>query len=188
MEENNGIFDKIREQNVLFNISLQPIEEESESIKKMLEDNKKMVQENKKMLEENKKMLEENKKMLEENKKMVQENKKMLEKNKKMVQENERILEGLINNEIIFSINERLFDFFQENLNNDEILKKLEEIELNEQFKNKEENKCGICLEIFSIGDKVSYLPCFHSFHSSCIKNWIRVKNKCPFCNNIILF
>ena len=111
-----------------------------------------------------------------------------MEENKKMIEEDERILEDIINNEFNFSINERLFDSSKENLNNDEILKKLEEIELNEQFKNKEENKCGICLEIFSIGDKVSYLPCFHYFHSSCIKNWIRVKNKCPFCNNTITF
>ena len=71
-------------------------------------------------------------------------------------------------------------------LNNDEILNNLEEVELNEQFKNKEEDKCAICLENFSIGDKVSYLPCLHYFHSTCIKNWIRIKNKCPFCNNII--
>ncbi len=167
MEENNGIFDKIREQIELFNIRLQKIEEESENMKKILKDNDKMLEENKKMLEENKKMIQEN---------------------KRMIQENKRILEGTINNEINFSINERIFDSSKENLNNDEILEKLEEIELNEQSKNKEENKCGICLEIFSIGDKVSYLPCFHYFHSSCIKNWIRVKNKCPFCNNTISF
>ena len=74
------------------------------------------------------------------------------------------------------------------NNNENEISNKLEEVELNEQFKNKEEIKCGICLEIFSIGDKISYLPCFHFFHSSCIKSWIRIKNKCPFCKNIINF
>ena len=74
--------------------------------------------------------------------------------------------------------------------NNDEngILNGLEEVELNEQFENIEENKCAICLEIFSIGDKVSYLPCLHYFHSSCIKNWLKIKNKCPYCNNIIKF
>ena len=74
------------------------------------------------------------------------------------------------------------------NNNENEISNKLEEVELNEKFKNKEEIKCGICLEIFSIGDKISYLPCFHFFHSSCIKSWIRIKNKCPFCKNIINF
>ena len=72
------------------------------------------------------------------------------------------------------------------NNNENEISNKLEEIELNQQFKNKEEIKCAICLEVFAIGDKISYLPCFHFFHSSCIKNWIRIKNKCPFCNNVI--
>ena len=109
---------------------------------------------------------------------MIQENERMIQENERIIQENDRI----INN------NERLFDSFQDNLNNDEILKKLEEIELNEHFKDKEENKCAICLEIFSIGNKISYLPCTHYFHSSCIKNWIRIKIKCPLCKNIIIF
>ena len=88
---------------------------------------------------------------------------------------------------INFSINERLSDSLQEN-HECEIVNKLEEVELNEQFENIEENKCAICLEIFSIGDKVSYLPCLHYFHSSCIKNWLKIKNKCPYCNNIIKY
>ena len=76
------------------------------------------------------------------------------------------------------------------NNNHDEnrILNNLEEVEFNEQFKNKEEIKCTICLENISIGDKIIYLPCVHLFHSSCIKNWIRIKNQCPICNNIIKF
>ena len=91
---------------------------------------------------------------------------------------------------INFVINERLSDSLQENQDNNgcEIVNKLEEVELNKQFENIEEIKCAICLEIFSIGDKVSYLPCLHYFHSSCIKNWIKIKNKCPYCNNIIKF
>ena len=161
-------------------IKLHELEEESKN-------NKKMMKENKKMMQKNKKIMEDNKKVMENNKKMLEENKIMLEDNKKVREENERFIEGIINNEVNYSINERLFDSFKENLYNDEILKKLEEIELNEQFKNKEENKCAICMGIFSIGDKVSYLPCFHYFHSSCIKNWIKIKNKCPFCNNIII-
>ena len=43
--------------------------------------------------------------------------------------------------------------------------------------------KCMICLINYSINDKISYLPCFHFFHYSCIKNWIKIKNKCPLCN-----
>ena len=84
--------------------------------------------------------------------------------------------EGIVNEHNLLPINN----------NENEISNKLEEIELNKQFKNEEEIKCAICLEVFSIGDKISYLPCFHFFHSSCIKNWIRIKNKCPFCNNVI--
>ena len=84
-----------------------------------------------------------------------------------------------------------LFDSLQNIKNNNDenkILNDLEEIEFNEQFKNQEEIRCTICLESYAIGDKISYLPCAHLFHSSCIKNWIRIKNKCPICNNITKF
>ena len=123
--------------------------------------------------------------MREKTERILQENKEMREKFERILQDNKRIFEN--NNRINNETSERLFDSFQESINNDENIKKLEEIEFNEQFKNKEENKCTICLKIFSIGDKVSYLPCFHCFHSSCIKNWIRIKNKCPLCKNIII-
>ena len=84
-----------------------------------------------------------------------------------------------------------LFDSLQNIKNNNDengILNDLEEVEFNDQFKNKEEIKCTICLESYAIGDKISYLPCAHLFHTSCIKNWVRIKNKCPICNNIIEF
>ena len=82
----------------------------------------------------------------------------------------------------------RLSDSLQNNTrNNEEILNKLEEVEFNEQFINKEEIICANFLENLSIGDKICYLSCIHFFHSSCIKNWIRRKNICPICNNIII-
>jgi len=108
-----------------------------------------------------------------ENIRLQRENERLQSENERLQQERERLI----------SLN--LENGFQDN---NEILNQLEEVELNEQFKNKEEIKCIICLEAFSIGDKISYLPCFHYFHSSCIKNWIKIKNKCPFCNNIIKF
>ena len=67
------------------------------------------------------------------------------------------------------------------------IKEQLNEIEINEDFLNKNTIKeCIICLEEFKVGDKICYLPCFHFFHSDCIKKWIDESKKCPVCNNCI--
>ena len=66
------------------------------------------------------------------------------------------------------------------NINYDELL---EEKELDEEiFEKYESEKCAICLEEFNIGNKVCYLPCFHIYHSFCIKNWLKIRGKCPLC------
>ena len=68
------------------------------------------------------------------------------------------------------------------NINYDEIL---EEKEFDEEaIKKDKDEKCAICLENFNIGNKVCYLPCLHVYHSFCIKNWLKIKEKCPLCNN----
>ena len=48
--------------------------------------------------------------------------------------------------------------------------------------------ECSICLEEYSLEEKICYLPCFHYFHSECIKNWTKKSNRCPLCNNEIKF
>ena len=48
--------------------------------------------------------------------------------------------------------------------------------------KLKDEPRCVICLSDFEIGQKVSALPCCHSFHTKCIDNWIERNPKCPVC------
>ena len=49
-----------------------------------------------------------------------------------------------------------------------------------------EQKKCSICLEDL-IGTKIIYLPCFHFYHSKCIEQWIKNKNKCPLCKTEIV-
>ena len=159
---------------------------ESEQLLENIEREKKQISEN--MEQDNKQSLEN----------MEQRYNQLSENLKKMEQDMEQRFNQLSEN-----MEQRYNQFFENmrqeregivnelnllpiNNNENEISNKLEETELNQQFKNKEEEKCAICLEVFSIGDKISYLPCFHFFHSSCIKNWIRIKNKCPFCNNVI--
>ncbi len=46
---------------------------------------------------------------------------------------------------------------------------------------------CHICIEPFSIADKVSiplHRTCDHNFHEKCIKAWLKRNNTCPCCRN----
>ena len=72
------------------------------------------------------------------------------------------------------------------NINIGDILK---EVQLTPDFIKKNEiKKCIICLEDFKINNKVSFLPCSHLFHSSCIKHWLEKSRKCPICINEVKF
>ena len=51
-----------------------------------------------------------------------------------------------------------------------------------EPKKLKDEPRCVICLSDFEIGEKVSALPCCHSFHTKCLDDWIKRNPKCPVC------
>ena len=51
-----------------------------------------------------------------------------------------------------------------------------------EPKKLKDEPRCVICLTDFKIGQKVSALPCCHSFHTKCLDDWIIRNTKCPVC------
>ena len=67
--------------------------------------------------------------------------------------------------------NRRIQNFNNNNYINNNHFNKLEEITINEDIIDKSESKeCNICLEKYSINEKICYLPCFHFFHASCIK------------------
>ena len=73
--------------------------------------------------------------------------------------------------------------------NNNNIVDILEEIYISQDIIDKAEIKdCPICLEEYSIENKICYLPCFHFFHSECIKTWLKNSNKCPLCKVDIKF
>ena len=63
----------------------------------------------------------------------------------------------------------------------------LEEIIINnEQINNNEIKICTICLDNYKIADKIIYLPCFHLYHSKCIKKWLECSKICPLCKKEI--
>jgi len=48
------------------------------------------------------------------------------------------------------------------------------------------DKKCSICLELYQDGEKVSALPCKHTFHEGCISTWVSENNSCPICKQDI--
>mmetsp|Transcript_15175 Transcript_15175/g.24115 ORF Transcript_15175/g.24115 Transcript_15175/m.24115 type:complete len:204 (-) Transcript_15175:181-792(-) len=44
--------------------------------------------------------------------------------------------------------------------------------------------ECPICLEEFAIGENLSFLPCFHRFHTTCAKASLKESRRCPMCNH----
>lgn len=57
---------------------------------------------------------------------------------------------------------------------------------LSEEFPEEDE-KCSICLENFDItvnSNVIKTAYCGHYFHEQCLVNWLRIRPKCPNCNN----
>ncbi|KAL4462242.1 hypothetical protein ABPG72_003924 [Tetrahymena utriculariae] len=48
------------------------------------------------------------------------------------------------------------------------------------------ETTCQICLEEIQKNEKVIKLKCTHSFHSACIRDWIKIRVTCPSCRRSI--
>ena len=49
---------------------------------------------------------------------------------------------------------------------------------------HKENENCSICLSPLY---DIFHLQCGHQFHSKCALNWLRYKNNCPICRQLIL-
>ena len=91
------------------------------------------------------------------------------------------------NNIIIENIQPINDDNNKINNGNSKILELLQDMKLTKEILEKIENKqCLICLDNYKVDENLCYLPCFHLFHSDCIKTWIKKSNKCPLCKNII--
>lgn len=72
------------------------------------------------------------------------------------------------------------------NLNNgleQKIINNLPESKIKDVSKlTSEKKKCIICLDEFMNDEYLTCLPCIHSFHSKCIKNWLKRSKECPIC------
>jgi hypothetical protein len=41
---------------------------------------------------------------------------------------------------------------------------------------------CPVCVDAFHTGDTITFLPCQHLFHDTCISPWLTKRNTCPLC------
>lgn len=48
-------------------------------------------------------------------------------------------------------------------------------------------HKCSICLEDFTLKEKVINLACNHFYHEKCIKEWFKKQNTCPLCQQLVV-
>ena len=44
------------------------------------------------------------------------------------------------------------------------------------------EPSCAICTNAFVTGERVTRLPCSHTFHRECISSWLERASSCPIC------
>jgi len=46
--------------------------------------------------------------------------------------------------------------------------------------------ECSICMENVDIGEEVTFLPCNHWFHGTCVSAWLKEHDTCPHCRQSI--
>lgn len=46
----------------------------------------------------------------------------------------------------------------------------------------KKARECVICMGEFVVGDALRYLPCMHTYHMTCIDDWLMRSLTCPSC------
>lgn len=58
----------------------------------------------------------------------------------------------------------------------------LEQIPADEFRSDMKGSECAICMIEFEPGEKVRFLPCMHSFHQTCVDDWLMRSFTCPSC------
>lgn len=57
-----------------------------------------------------------------------------------------------------------------------------------EKYKNKKNELCCICLELFNDNDLVKQFSCKnHLYHKKCLFNWIKIMRNCPMCKKELI-
>ncbi len=107
--------------------------------------------------------------------------------------EDESLL-NIIRTHVISSINCKLECY--ENLNKSQFEKEINYIGLQLEnlkyptlkiaSKSCSNEQCSICLNTYTIPEKIRTLNCGHSFHKRCIDKWLNQNQSCPICRQNI--
>uniref|UniRef100_A0A915DNU6 RING-type domain-containing protein n=1 Tax=Ditylenchus dipsaci TaxID=166011 RepID=A0A915DNU6_9BILA len=46
--------------------------------------------------------------------------------------------------------------------------------------------QCATCMDTFALNEKVAKLDCQHIFHQPCIEPWLKKRNTCPICRQVV--
>lgn len=49
------------------------------------------------------------------------------------------------------------------------------------------EDRCSVCLNDYEELDPIATLGCGHTFHKTCISQWLHVKKNCPLCRTKVV-
>ena len=55
--------------------------------------------------------------------------------------------------------------------------------ERKEEEEEEEEEQCAVCRVELEVGEEAATLPCRHSYHEECIRQWLERAKSCPVCN-----
>ncbi|EPB73579.1 zinc finger, C3HC4 type [Ancylostoma ceylanicum] len=58
----------------------------------------------------------------------------------------------------------------------------LDQIPADEFRSDMKGSECAICMVDFEPGERVRFLPCMHSFHQTCVDDWLMRSFTCPSC------
>eukprot|EP00035_Acanthoeca_spectabilis_P034481 m.29379 g.29379 ORF g.29379 m.29379 type:complete len:156 (-) comp6680_c0_seq1:1562-2029(-) len=47
--------------------------------------------------------------------------------------------------------------------------------------------ECTICMEDYTVGEELRFLPCMHMYHRHCVDDWLQRAATCPECNGSII-
>ena len=142
---------------------------ENEQRRRQEEQNRKIEEMKRKLEDEQRRRLEEYNRKIEEMNRQLENDNRRIEEIRRQLEDNRRRL----NEELRIRYDIRDYDNNYDNL----IESKININKLNEENKT-----CVICYEDFKDNEDAIFLPCFHFFHTKCIKEWLKKRDICPLC------
>lgn len=92
------------------------------------------------------------------------------------------VIPTIVNNNFYYEENEAM-DFIMSLIQYMKYNQSANKIVTSENMVEDEEEKCGICMGEFEVGETIQTFYCSHKFHKECSDMWRKKKNCCTICN-----